>query len=299
MRADCHFDIDPRSAAKREWNPTRESGVYAARYAACTTAGPDSAGPHKRLRSHLITEMRKLMIQRHGRSRHRRVGRLRKLFAPMLGLLAMVGTVYAAAPAGGRSAPVTGAAPTTKAEADALPGLRELEARVERVNQGWARLAGYYDSEVAPVERVLLRYRSDDEALVGRIATAVVREAKAAGIDPRLLLAVLLVENPWLEPEIRSSVGAVGLMQVMPVHRGGWSCGYDLEDIDTNVCLGAQVFAHYLDRTGADLEKALLRYNGCVTGSNTPNCHQYPSRVLAHADAGASEGWRAQGAASP
>lgn len=241
------------------------------------------------------------MIQRHRGSTDKRVGRLRTLIAPMLGLLVMVGTVYAAAPAGARKAtvPIPGEAAATRTAADALPGLQGLEARVERVNQGWARLASYYDSEIAPVERVLLRYRSDDNALVGRIATAVVREARAAGIEPRLLLAVLLVENPWLDPQIRSSVGAVGLMQVMPVHRGGWSCGYDLEDVDTNVCLGAQVFAHYLDRTGADVEKALLRYNGCVTGSNTPNCHQYPSRVLAYADVETSKGWRGQGAASP
>lgn len=237
------------------------------------------------------------MIRRNGSAKTGQAGRLRSLFAPMLGLLFMVGTVYAAAPAGERTALVVGEAATPEAGADALPTLDELEARVERVNQGWARLARYYDSEVAPIERVLLRYRSDDRALVGRIATAVVREAKAADIEPRLLLAVLLVENPWLNPRIRSSVGAVGLMQVMPVHRGGWSCGYDLEDVDTNVCLGAQVFAHYLNRTGADLEKALLRYNGCVTGSNTPNCHQYPSRVLARAEVETPGAWSHQGSA--
>ena len=50
----------------------------------------------------------------------------------------------------------------------------------------------------------------------------------------------------------------------------------------------------------ADLHRALLRYNGCVTGSNTPNCHTYPSRVLAYARH-ASAQWLGQGpsAASP
>jgi hypothetical protein len=28
---------------------------------------------------------------------------------------------------------------------------------------------------------------------------------------------------------------------------------------------------------------ALLRYNGCVKGTNTPDCGQYPGRVLARA----------------
>ncbi|MFW5947708.1 MAG: transglycosylase SLT domain-containing protein [Gemmatimonadota bacterium] len=203
-----------------------------------------------------------------------------------LGLLLM-GSVYAGSPAGDH--PYTGdrghageAEAPVPAQSEVRAELAELATRVERLSQGWARLSAFYEAEVAPIERVLLRY-SDDRELVGHVATALVREARAAGIEPRLLLAVLLVENPWLDPKVRSFVGAVGLMQVMPVHRGGWSCGRDLEDVDTNVCLGARVFAHYLDRADGDMEKALLRYNGCVTGSNTPNCHLYPSRVLAHA----------------
>ena len=181
-------------------------------------------------------------------------------------------------------------------EAEAVPSLAELESRVDRVSHAWSGLADYYRVEVAPIEEALLEYRTDEE-LVGRIAAAVVREARAAGLPPRLLLGVLLVENPWLDPTARSFVGAVGLMQVMPVHQGGWSCGWDLEDIDTNVCLGARVFAHYLKRTDGDVEKALLRYNGCVTGSNTPNCHEYPSRVLARTGSPSLVAWsgRAQG----
>ena len=230
------------------------------------------------------------------RSRGRR---LRTGAAVGLGLLLLVGTVYAGAPMDARGvvAMDRGAESTstdsTAAATPAAPDLAELEARVERVNRGWAQLARYYESEVAPIERVLLRYRNDDE-LAGRIAAALVREAHAAGLEPRLLLAVLLVENPWLNPTIRSSAGAVGLMQVMPVHQGGWSCGYDLEDIDTNVCLGARVFAHYFDRTGGDIERALLRYNGCVTGSNTPNCHQYPYHVFARAGRASVLAWLGQ-----
>ena len=215
----------------------------------------------------------------------------------------MAGTVYAGGPAtdDGR---VFGAGSEGEVAASvvdsAAPPLSELAARVEQVSTGWAELSDYYSSEVAPIERVLLHYRNNEE-LTGRIAASLVREASAVGVEPRLLLAVLLVENPWLDPDIRSSVGAVGLMQVMPVHRGGWSCGYDLEDIDTNVCLGARVFKHYLDRSDGELERALLRYNGCVTGSNTPDCHLYPSRVLAHASRANTLAWGGQGpsAASP
>lgn len=229
------------------------------------------------------------MIDR-GRDRARQgSSRLRVSAGVLLALLLLAGSVYAGSPA---MADARGRAEAT-APGDSLPELAELEARVERVSRGWARLSSYYEAEVAPIERVLLRYRNNEE-LARRVATALVREANAVGLEPRLLLAVLLVENPWLDPDIRSFAGAVGLMQVMPVHRGGWSCGYELEDVDTNICLGARVFAHYLERTGGDLERALLRYNGCVTGSNTPNCHQYPSRVFAHAGRASALAWLGQ-----
>lgn len=213
----------------------------------------------------------------------------------VLGLLLVAGTVYAGSTAdGGAMAAARGIGEAGGSGPGPALELAALEGRVEGVRRGWAELAAYYESEVAPIERVLRRYHADEE-LTGRVASALVREARAAGLEPRLLLAVLLVENPWLDPTIRSSVGAVGLMQVMPVHQGGWSCGRDLEDIDTNVCLGARVFAHYLDRTGGDLERALLRYNGCVTGSNTPDCHLYPGRVLARAGRASVLAWFGQG----
>ncbi|MDX1673343.1 MAG: transglycosylase SLT domain-containing protein [Longimicrobiales bacterium] len=221
-----------------------------------------------------------MIDRREERIRHE-YSRLRTAVVAGLALLALAGTVYAGTPRA-----VSGAGGAVQATGP----LTELESRVERVNRGWAELSEYYEDQVEPIERVLLRYH-DDEQLVGRISTAVVREARAAGLPPRLLLGVLLVENPWLDPTARSFVGAVGLMQIMPVHQGGWSCGSDLEQIDTNICLGARVFAHYLQYTGGDVEKALLRYNGCVTGSNTPNCHLYPSRVLARSGSASLLAW--------
>ena len=193
--------------------------------------------------------------------------------------------VSAAQPGGGEAAP---------AEAVAVPvspELSALETRVSRVTEGWSGLAEYWDAEVAPIERVLLRYRNDPE-LVGKIAVALVREANRAELAPRLLLAVLLVENPWLDPEIRSPVGAIGLMQVMPLHRGAWRmCEQDLEDIDANICHGAQIFAHYFKRSGGNVDRALLRYNGCVNGTNTPDCHRYPYHVFARAGRASILAW--------
>ena len=142
------------------------------------------------------------------------------------------------------------------------------------------RVDTLYEGEVQPLERTILRYRND-ERLARRVATALVREGHRAGLAPDILLAVMLVENPWINPDARSSVGARGLMQVMPGHRGNWkACPGNLDDIESNICYGAQIFKDYLRQTG-NVETALLRYNGCVKGTNTPNCHLYPSQVFA------------------
>jgi soluble lytic murein transglycosylase-like protein len=113
-----------------------------------------------------------------------------------------------------------------------------------------------------------------------RIARAIVKEAKRLKVEPSLLTGVLLTENARLEPRAVSSQGAVGLMQVMRFHAGEYDCASDdLLQIESNICHGARVFGYYLKRTGS-VRLALRRYNGCVTGSHTPNCGRYPSKVL-------------------
>jgi soluble lytic murein transglycosylase-like protein len=75
----------------------------------------------------------------------------------------------------------------------------------------------------------------------------------------------------------------MGLMQVMGFHAGEYDCDSDdLLQVESNICHGARVFGYYLKRTG-NVRRALLRYNGCVRGSNTPNCGRYPSKVLRNA----------------
>lgn len=158
-----------------------------------------------------------------------------------------------------------------------------LQRRARDLRSGMRELEAQYAAEVEPLVRDLSRY-SDDSALVHRIALALVREGYRSGVDPRLLLSVLLVEDPELKITAVSSEGAVGLMQVMPEHAGGWGCpSSDLTDPDVNICHGARILAHYLQVTGGDLDSALLRYNGCVRGSNTPDCHLYPVKVYRRA----------------
>lgn len=180
---------------------------------------------------------------------------------------------------------------TTHVYRPAVPSVDRLIERAERVGRLWREVEHYYELEIAPIERVLMRYRADPE-LARRIALSLVIEAHAVGLEPRLLLAVLLVENPWLDPTIRSPVGAIGLMQVMPHHLGKWPpCPPDLEDVEANICHGARIFAHAFRETGGDIERALLRYNGCVRGTNTPDCHTYPYHVYARAGRASILAW--------
>ena len=130
----------------------------------------------------------------------------------------------------------------------------------------------------------ILRNYTRDPAKADRIASAIVTEGKKHSISPSLLVGVLLTENPWLDPRAKSKVGARGLMQVMPFHSGKWGCGSrDLFDIETNICHGVHILEQNL-KDEPNLNRALLAYNGCVRGKNTPNCFTYSRHVLKYAD---------------
>lgn len=138
------------------------------------------------------------------------------------------------------------------------------------------------------IGEVLNQY-THDRALAFRIADALVDQADKEHIDPALLVGVLLTEDETLDPHARSSVGARGLMQVMPLHSGKWGCGSsDLFNIESNICHGVQILKEAM-RSAPNTRVALLRYNGCVRGRNTPNCHQYDDKVLRHAGRAAAE----------
>lgn len=134
------------------------------------------------------------------------------------------------------------------------------------------------------LEQVLMKLRPD--SLVARRTAAAAIEmsrlpvATRYGITPEIIIGLIRIENPMLRPRVRSEAGAVGLMQVMPMHRGMAGCPRgSLEDVRTNLCHGVKVLGDALRRYRGDWHRALLAYNGCVTGSRTPNCHSYPMVV--------------------
>jgi len=145
----------------------------------------------------------------------------------------------------------------------------------------------------------LMRTKQLDSARADSIATYAVREGYIRGISPAIIFGVMLTENARFISGALSNVGAVGLMQVYPKV---WlkkqftdSLGKDLASDSTNVRFGVFILSEYFNpRTGSgarrsrDFRTALLRYNGCVRGSNTPHCKNYPDKVKQYVEASAT-----------
>lgn len=145
----------------------------------------------------------------------------------------------------------------------------------------------------------LMRLRQVDSARADSIAQFAVREAYVRGIPPAIVFGVMLTENAKFISNATSSVGAVGLMQVYPkvwlTKEMSALFGHDLASDSTNVKYGVFILSTYFKprtRAGTVKERgwasALLHYNGCVRGRNTPNCHTYPAKVKAFVERSAT-----------
>jgi soluble lytic murein transglycosylase len=103
----------------------------------------------------------------------------------------------------------------------------------------------------------------------------VVREAREVGVDPLLLAALIRQESAFV-PDIVSSAGAIGLMQVMPTTGRDLarSLGVEnftpetLESPEVNLHLGARFLVDQLERYGPDLPLVLSAYNAGPARAN-------------------------------
>ncbi len=146
----------------------------------------------------------------------------------------------------------------------------------------------------------LVRTGRMSQARADSIAHFAVREAFLRGVPPAVIFGVMLTENAQFISKAKSNVGAVGLMQVYPKY---WlkdlSKKFDDPNIEadsTNLRYGVFILEHYLKprrKTAGgqqvaaqpgSLMKGLLRYNGCVRGTNTPRCHTYPTKVARYVE---------------
>ncbi len=137
------------------------------------------------------------------------------------------------------------------------------------------------------------KYRAIGEYLARRyrvshdVTSLIVAKAHAAGaelkLDPLLILAVISVESRF-NPIAESTMGAKGLMQVIPRFHskkfellGGEKVAFEPA---VNIMVGAQILKEYLRRTG-DVGDALQMYVGASTVENE---NGYSSKVMAERD---------------
>ena len=153
-----------------------------------------------------------------------------------------------------------------------------------------------FETDVRAFALDLLRTGRVSAERADSLATIAVREAYTRKVPPALVFGVLLTENDGLRSSARSNVGAVGLMQIhAPVWKRtlGRYFGTNLRDDETNLRYGVYILRHLIARVpdSASIDggwrTALLRYNGCVRGTNTPNCGTYPDLVRREVEEGA------------
>ena len=92
-----------------------------------------------------------------------------------------------------------------------------------------------------------------------RFEGAIAGAARETGLDPELLLAVVMEESGG-DPEAVSSKGAVGLMQLMPATAAEVGVR-DPKHPAENIAGGARYLQKMMDRFGGDRELALAAYN--------------------------------------
>ena len=130
----------------------------------------------------------------------------------------------------------------------------------------------------AVAEFIAKRYRVAQDAVAGFVSSAY-RAGTESKVDPLLILAVMAVESRY-NPVAESTLGARGLMQVIPrfhleklLEHGGESA---LLDPEVNIQVGARILREYLRRFG-EIETALQMYAGAFDEPSS----QYAFKVLA------------------
>jgi len=107
-----------------------------------------------------------------------------------------------------------------------------------------------------------------------RLVALAAETAEQEGLETGLLLGVMRVESGFMSNAL-SPVGAVGLMQVMPLSGRRANCGELLEPVD-NVACGAHILASFLRYYKGNLTLALSGYNA---GHGMPDRAKKESRI--------------------
>jgi soluble lytic murein transglycosylase-like protein len=130
----------------------------------------------------------------------------------------------------------------------------------------------------AVAEFIARRYRVAETASTAFVSTAY-RVGHEFAVDPLLILAVMAIESRY-NPVAESSMGAKGLMQIIPrfhqeklLEYGG---EHALLDPEVNIQVGTEILREYMRRFG-ETEAALQKYAGAF---DEPTA-QYAGKVMA------------------
>lgn len=151
----------------------------------------------------------------------------------------------------------------------------ELRKFLKKTINSAASFKDKYDAEVwlVAMSSKLERYIKDPAERM-HILKAVHRESTRANLKPDLVLALIQVESAFDRFAV-SSVGARGLMQIMPFWIKEIGRPDDnLMDIDTNIRYGCTILRFYMNREKNNWSPALARYNGSLGKT------WYPERVM-------------------
>jgi len=115
-----------------------------------------------------------------------------------------------------------------------------------------------------------------DELERVEILRSIHAEAKRQDLPVDLVMGLIHTESGFNRFAV-SSVGAQGLMQVMPFWKNEIGRADDnLTNTRTNLRYGCTILKHYIKRSKGDLTEALARYNGSYGKT------WYPERVFRH-----------------
>jgi hypothetical protein len=107
--------------------------------------------------------------------------------------------------------------------------------------------------------KILVLKPSIDRSLAREIAKSLAIRAKEHRRDPDLVLAMMDVESNF-NPNAVSHMGAVGLMQIMPVWKKDFGIDKDLHDVDTSINYGLTILSTY-EKVYGNIDMALTAYN--------------------------------------
>jgi soluble lytic murein transglycosylase-like protein len=126
--------------------------------------------------------------------------------------------------------------------------------------QGRDAAADFLDGQYARIEEARRRISARARAWNGRPTrydASILRHASRHGVDPALIRAVMAAESGF-DPAARSSAGAIGLMQLMPMTAR--ELGVDPFVPEQNIEGGVRYLSQLL-KTFGGVEMALVAYN--------------------------------------